>query len=92
MGGIIILVGLFADTVGGVVQRLMRREWKDMQWRLEEMLQLHRAAYDGAGEMGIWEQSLEVVPRTTGGDVMMPPSSEAWGVGLVKEVHGGLKA
>ena len=92
VGGIIILVGLFVDTVGSVVQRLMRRDWRDMQWRLEEMLQLHRAAYDGAGEMGIWEQGLEAVPRTTGGDVMMPPSSEVWGIGLVKEVHGGLKA
>jgi len=42
LGGVIIIAGIFVDTVGGWVERLSKRGWMDEQWRLEETLQLHQ--------------------------------------------------
>jgi hypothetical protein len=80
LGGVIILVGIFVDMIGGWVERLLRRGWRDVQWRLEETLQLQRGAYGAAGMKGIWEESLDAVPRTVQRNVQMPASSELWGV------------
>jgi hypothetical protein len=68
--------------IGGWVERSLRGGWRDVQWRLEETLQLHRGAYGAAGMKGIWEESLDAVPRTVERNVQMPPSSEIWGVGV----------
>lgn len=82
LSGIIIIVGIIIDMIGGWIERSLRRGWRDVQWRLEETLQLHRGAYSAEGMKGIWEESLDAVPRTVQRNVQMPPSSEIWGVGI----------
>lgn len=83
----IIVLGQFVDSVGGWAQRLIKSDWRDKQWRLEETLQLHKAAYNAAGMEGVWEAKFNSVPRTVGGDGKMPPSSELWGAEL--QQNGG---
>jgi hypothetical protein len=53
LGEITILIGIFIDTIGGWVERSLRRSWRDAQWRLEETLQLHRGVYGVAEMKGI---------------------------------------
>ena len=82
LGGLIILTGLLIERIGGWVGRASHRSWADLQWKLEDVLQLLRAGYDGSGSKGIWRPDLGPVPLTISKEVKLSPSSEVWGVVL----------
>ena len=77
IGGVLIVLGMLADTVIGWLQVGHKAEYRRTQWILEGKLQLQRAAYEGFG-FGTWNERLEVVPTTTDADVMIPPSSDVF--------------
>ncbi|KAH0170655.1 hypothetical protein KCU67_g2540, partial [Aureobasidium melanogenum] len=57
---VIVLLGFFVDTCVGWCQG--RRSYAKQAWKLDNFLQLHRMAQEGAG-YGRWENSQEAVPR-----------------------------
>jgi hypothetical protein len=68
LGGIIIVLGLLADTVVGWLQLLTssKAQYRREQWILEHELQLQRSAYEGHGVGGDhrWEGRMDAVPTT----------------------------
>jgi hypothetical protein len=57
---VIILLGFFVDTCVGWCQD--RKSYPKQAWKLDNFLQLHRMAQEGAG-YGRWKNSQEAVPR-----------------------------
>ena len=65
LGGFIIFVSLFIDTLVGFFQRRFHKgEHKTIQWALDEKLQLQRMVYEKEG-IGSWENCDRNVPTTT---------------------------
>jgi hypothetical protein len=78
LGGVIIVLGMVADTIVGWLQTSSKGKYRRNQWVLEQKLQLQRAAYEGFGVGGAWEGKLDAVPRTAGFDVPVPSSSDVF--------------
>lgn len=71
VGGFLILISLFLDQAVGYVQQemLYRGQYKQMQWVLDENLQLQRLAFEKAG-MGTWSGTTALVPVTRPGELL----------------------
>lgn len=68
LGGILILTSLVIDTLVGFIRRTFHwKEYKSLQWTLDEKLQLQRMAYEEAGQ-GHWSGGADSVPVTEKGD------------------------
>ena len=64
IGSILIIMSLMIDTlVGSIRRRFHRKEFKSLQWTLDEKLQLQRLAYEEAGQ-GEWTGCADPVPVT----------------------------
>ncbi|KAL8691707.1 MAG: hypothetical protein Q9218_003121, partial [Villophora microphyllina] len=73
VGAILIALSLTLSTGVGFVRRLTGYgDYKRMQWILDEQLQLHRLAYEGAGQ-GDWADCASSVPITRRGDKLGLP-------------------
>ena len=73
VGAAIIFTNLVLDTLVGFIRRKM--QWKDfkrLQWILDEKLQLQRLAYEEAGQ-GQWSGGTDAVPVTTKGQTFGMP-------------------
>ena len=71
------LLILIATSLDAVVGSLMRRSgWKDykrVQWAVDEKLQLQRLAFEGAGQ-GYWSRGANAVPVTRDAEMIGLPS------------------
>ena len=73
VGMILLLVGFTIDTVVGFFQRRFRiGAYKRLQWTLDQQLQLHRLAYEAAGQ-GTWTGGTSSVPITKPEDLLGIP-------------------
>ena len=64
IGSILIATSLVIDTLVGFIRRKYhRKEFKSLQWTLDEKLQLQRLAYEEAGQ-GEWTGCADPVPVT----------------------------
>ena len=73
VGTLIIITNLFLDILVGYLRR--RFGWKDykrLQWIVDEKLQLQRLAYEEAGQ-GQWSGGLDAVPVTKNGELLGLP-------------------
>jgi hypothetical protein len=77
IGGIIIVLGMATSRVVSWLHTGHKTEYRITQWTLEDKLQLQRVAYEGSASAIEWENRLNAVP-TTVGDVLIPPSSDAF--------------
>lgn len=73
IGGILILLNMVIDTVGGWYQQRRRTGLhRRRQWMLDEKLQLQRLAYEGLGQ-GTWSGATDLVPLTEAGQLLGMP-------------------
>lgn len=73
VGSILILISLFLDTIVGYFRRAFGLdEYKRLQWAMDNKFQLHRLAYEEAGQ-GSWSGGVEMVPTTRRGDLIGVP-------------------
>ena len=82
--GIILIVGIFLmllslwlDSITGYARlKLQYDDYKRVQWGLDGMFQLHRLAYEAAGQ-GAWTGGADTIPVTQRGDLMGVPDFHA---------------
>lgn len=82
--GVILIVGIFLmllslwlDSITGFVRgKLQYNDYKRLQWGLDGMFQLHRLAYEAAGQ-GVWTGGADTIPVTQRGDLMGMPEFHA---------------
>lgn len=82
--GVILIVGIFLmvlslwlDSITGYVRwKLQYDDYKRLQWGLDGMFQLHRLAYEAAGQ-GVWTGGADVIPVTQPGNLMGMPEFHA---------------
>lgn len=73
LGTALIATSLILPTVVGFLRRCLKwKEHKGLQWRLDEKLQLHRLAYEEAGQ-GLWSGGANSVPLTRKDDLIGVP-------------------
>ena len=74
VGTIIIMTNLILDTLTGFVRKhLGWKDYKRLQWILDEKLQLQRLAYEEVGQ-GQWSGGLDAIPVTVKGDTFGLPA------------------
>lgn len=73
LGTALILTSLVLPTVVGLLRQWFKwKEYKGLQWALDEKLQLQRLAYEEAGQ-GHWSGGAKSVPVTRKNDLMGVP-------------------
>ena len=73
LGSILIITSLALDSVMGFVRRKLHwKDYKSLQWTLDDKLQLQRMAYEEAGQ-GHWSSGESSVPVTEKGDKLGIP-------------------
>ena len=87
LGSILIITSLALDSVMGFVRRKLHwKDYKSLQWTLDDKLQLQRMAYEEAGQR-YWSSGESSVPVTKKGDklgipegvdLVHPRLSKAW--------------
>ena len=77
VGIFLILLSLWLDSITGYVRwKLHYNDYKRVQWGLDGMFQLHRLAYEAAGQ-GVWTGGADAIPVTRQGDLMGVPEFHA---------------
>ncbi|KAL9065715.1 MAG: hypothetical protein Q9161_008050 [Pseudevernia consocians] len=73
IGAALISTSLVLSTVVGILRRWLKwKEYKGLQWTLDEKLQLQRLAYEEAGQ-GHWSGGADSVPVMKNGDLIGVP-------------------
>ena len=68
---------MISIVVGSIRQKLYRKEYKSLQWILDDKLQLQRMAYEEAGQ-GVWSGGTDAVPVTLRGNKLGLPVGIDW--------------
>lgn len=77
VGIFLMLLSLWLDSITGYVRwKLQYDDYKRLQWGLDGMFQLHRLAYEAAGQ-GIWTGGADTIPVTQPGNLMGMPEFHA---------------
>lgn len=77
VGILLMLLSLWLDSITGYVRwKLQYNDYKRLQWGLDGMFQLHRLAYEAAGQ-GVWTGGADTIPVTQRGDLMGMPEFHA---------------
>lgn len=77
VGILLILLSLFLDSLTGYFRsRLFKNDYKRVQWGLDGIFQLHRLAYEAAGQ-GAWTGGANSIPITKRGDLIGGPEFHA---------------
>lgn len=77
VGIFLMLLSLWLDSITGYVRwKLQSNDYKRIQWGLDGMFQLHRLAYEAAGQ-GTWTGGADAIPVTQRGDLMGVPEFHA---------------
>lgn len=77
VGTLLMLLSLWLDSITGYVRwKLQYDDYKRLQWGLDGMFQLHRLAYEAAGQ-GLWSGGANTIPVTQRGDLMGMPEFHA---------------
>ncbi|KAH8696936.1 hypothetical protein GQ44DRAFT_733494 [Phaeosphaeriaceae sp. PMI808] len=74
VGGFIMILGLFIESVAGCMGRLRRRKgsrsaYTRLEWQANSTLQLQRLAHEPLG-FGTWSRTMENVPVTAAGELL----------------------
>lgn len=73
VGTLLVLVSLFLDTLAGYFRsKFHKHNYKRIQWGLDGIFQLHRLAYEAAGQ-GTWTGGADSIPITKQGDLIRVP-------------------
>ena len=73
IGAALISTSIVLSTVVGILRRWLKwKEYKGLQWTLDEKLQLQRLAYEEAGQ-GHWSGGADSVPLMKNGDLIGVP-------------------
>ena len=73
VGSLIILTSLFLSSLVSTIRRKHGREdYRSLQWAMDDNLQLHRLAYEEAGQ-GHWRGGVDSVPVTKRGELIGVP-------------------
>lgn len=73
VGTLLVLVSLFLDSLAGYFRSKFRKhDYKRIQWGLDGIFQLHRLAYEAAGQ-GTWTGGADSIPITKQGDLIRVP-------------------
>lgn len=77
VGILLILLSLFLDSLTGYFRsKFPKHDYKQIQWGLDGIFQLHRLAYEAAGQ-GTWTGGADSVPITKQGDLIRVPDFHA---------------
>ena len=77
VGIFLMLLSLWLDSITGYVRwKLHCKDYKRVQWGLDGIFQLHRLAYEAAGQ-GVWTGGADTIPVTRQGDLMGVPEFHA---------------
>ena len=77
VGIFLMLLSLWLDSITGYARRKLHyNDYKRVQWGLDGMFQLHRLAYEAAGQ-GAWTGGADAIPVTRRGDLMGVPEFHA---------------
>lgn len=77
VGIFLMLLSLWLDSIMGYLRwKLQYNDYKRMQWGLDGMFQLHRLAYEAAGQ-GAWTGGTDAIPITQRGDLLGMPEFHA---------------
>lgn len=77
VGILLILLSLFLDSLTGYYRsKFHKHDFKRIQWGLDGIFQLHRLAYEAAGQ-GTWTGGADSVPITKQGDLIGVPNFHA---------------
>ena len=75
VGSVLLLTSLVLSTVMGFIRRKRHwKEYKSLQWTVDNKLQLQRLAYEEAGQ-GQWRGGTDSVPVTRKGDKLGMPGN-----------------
>lgn len=73
VGILLMLLSLFLDSLTGYFRsKLHKDDYKRVQWGLDGIFQLHRLAYEAAGQ-GTWTGGANSIPITKQGDLIRVP-------------------
>lgn len=73
VGIFLMLLSLFLDSLTGHFRsKLHKHDYKQVQWGLDGIFQLHRLAYEAAGQ-GTWTGGFNSIPVTRQGDLIRVP-------------------
>lgn len=73
VGILLMLLSLFLDSLTGYFRsKYHKHEYKQVQWGLDGIFQLHRLAYEAAGQ-GTWTRGFNSIPVTKQGDLIRVP-------------------
>ena len=77
VGIILMVLSVWLDSITGYARwKLQYNDYKRVQWGLDGMFQLHRLAYEAAGQ-GAWTGGADTIPVTQRGDLMGVPEFHA---------------
>lgn len=77
VGILLMLLSIFLDLLTSYFRsKLQKHEYKQVQWGLDGIFQLHRLAYEAAGQ-GTWTGSFNSIPVTKKGDLIRVPDFRA---------------
>lgn len=77
VGILLMLLSVFLDLLTSYFRsKLQKDEYKQVQWGLDGIFQLHRLAYEAAGQ-GTWTGGFNSIPVTKKGDLIRVPNFHA---------------